>query len=139
MSARNGPHALPDAGQSILASISNEMVRVYKDQFGRGPTRARTHWCGEDIVITVLENTLTPPERRLVELGEHERLRDSRTFFQYTAINEFCSPIERLTGRRVRAFISGIDTEVDGLSTETFILYARSENGGRSRAEAAAF
>jgi hypothetical protein len=46
-------------------------------------------------------------------------------FFQYASIREFCEPIERLTGRKVRAFASAIDTEADGLSVETFVLHPR--------------
>jgi hypothetical protein len=38
-------------------------------------------------------------------------------------VREFCEPVERLTGRTVKAFISGIDTEVNGLAIETFVLY----------------
>ena len=104
--------------------ISNAMVAVYKDQFGRGPTKTRTMWAGPDVVIVVLEDTLTPAERKLVDLGEHQRLRDLRTIFQYASTREFCEPVERHTGRKVRAFISGIDTEADGLATETFVLHA---------------
>ncbi len=112
-----------NAHVSVLAAISDEMVRLYKDQFGRGPDRTRTYWCGDDLLTTVLEDTLTPAERNLAALGEHQRLRDTRTFFQYATVREFCEPVERLTGRTVRSFISGIDTEVDGLSIETFILH----------------
>jgi uncharacterized protein YbcI len=125
------------AGQSLLAQVSNAMVRVYKEQFGRGPTAARTLWCGDDVLMCVLEETLTPAERNLVQLGEHERVRDMRTFFQYASVREFCEPVERLTGRTVRAFISGIDTEVDGLSVETFVLYATGEVDQPSRTTAA--
>ena len=103
--------------------ISDEMVRLYKEQFGRGPTRARTHWAGPDVVTVVLEDTLTPAERNLVKMGEHQRLRDTRMFFQYATVAEFCEPIERLTGRRVKAFLSAIDTEVDGICVETFVLH----------------
>ena len=35
-----------EQGMFLLSQISNEMVRLYKEQFGRGPTRARTYWCG---------------------------------------------------------------------------------------------
>jgi uncharacterized protein YbcI len=107
---------------STQMAISNEMVRLYKTQFGRGPTRARTHWAGEDVLLVVLEDTLTPAERNLVEMGEHQRLRDTRTFFQYATVREFCEPVERLTGRKVRSFLSAIDTEVEGLATEVFVL-----------------
>jgi uncharacterized protein YbcI len=106
-----------------LLDISNEIVRLYKEQFGRGPTHARTNWAGPDTLITTLENTLTRAERNLVAMGEHQRLRDTRMFFQYATVKEFCQPIERITGRRVRSFVSGIDTAVDGLSVELFVLH----------------
>ena len=106
----------------MLAEISREMVRVYKDQFGRGPTKARTQWAGPDMLVTLLEDTLTPVERRLVAMGEHGRVRDMRTFFQYASRPQFCEPVERLTGRKVRAFLSAIDPETDGVSIETFVL-----------------
>jgi uncharacterized protein YbcI len=112
-----------DGRTSITAGISDEMVRLYKDQFGRGPDRVRTYWCSDDVLITILEDTFTPAERNLALLGEHERLRDLRMFFQYATVGGFCGPVERLTGRTVKAFISGIDTDVDGLAIETFILH----------------
>ncbi len=114
---------------STLTAISNEMVRLYKEQFGRGPTKTRTHWSGDDILITVLEDTFTPAERSLVRMGEHQRLRDTRMFFQYASVAEFCAPVERLTGRKVRAFISGIDTNAEGLSVETFMLHPSGYDG----------
>ena len=109
--------------------ISNAMVRLYKDQFGRGPTTARTLWCGTDAVTCFLEDTLTPAERNLVKMGEHQRLRDTRMFFQYATVREFCEPVERITGRTVRSFHSSTDTEVDGLSLETFIFYSEGQEG----------
>src|SRR4051812_11819032 len=96
-----------EARVSLLMEISNALVRVFKEQFGRGPTRARSYWCGPDVITCVLEDTLTPAERRLVELGEHQRLRDTRLFFQYASVEELIEPVERTTGRKVRAFASG--------------------------------
>jgi uncharacterized protein YbcI len=122
---------------SLQMRISNEMVRLYKEQFGRGPTKARTNWAGPDVIVTVLEDTLTPAERNLVRLGEHERLRSLRMFFQYAVMDEFCEPVERLTGRKVRAFHSSIDTQVDGMSIETFVLHPEGYDGP-SRTERAA-
>lgn len=120
MEAHNDQHQ-PEG--HILAEVSNEMVRLYKDNFGRGPTKVRTRWAGPDTLVCTLEDTLAPAEKNLVRLGEHQRLRDMRTFFQYATLKEFCQPVERLTGRTVKAFISGIDTEVDGLSVEMFVLH----------------
>jgi hypothetical protein len=62
-------------------------------------------------------------------MGQHQRLRDTRMFFQYATVREFCEPVERITGRTVRSFQSSIDTEVDGLAIETFILYPEGEEG----------
>ena len=112
-----------------LQEISNAMVQLYKEQFGRGPTRVRTNWAGSDTVVVILEDTLVRSERNLVKLGEHQRLRDTRLFFQYASIREICEPVEQATGRKVRAFISGIDTEAEGLSTELFVMHPAGYDG----------
>jgi uncharacterized protein YbcI len=124
------PHNLEHDGapQHMLNAISNEMVRIYKEQFGRGPTKTRTLWAGPDIVLVTLEQTFTPAEHKLRELGEHARLRELRMLFQYAEAEEFCEPVERLTGRKVRAFLSGIDTEAD-LATEMFVLHPEGYDG----------
>jgi uncharacterized protein YbcI len=127
------PELEPDGDRtdktSVLASISAEMVRLYKEQFGRGPTKARASWSGRDMVVVTLEDTLTAADRTLISLGEDARLRETRMLFQYSWVQEFCAPIERLTGRKVRAFISGIDTAVDGLSMEAFVLHPEGYDG----------
>ena len=126
-----------DVGGSALMEITNVMVSLYKKQFGRGPTAARTTWAGDDALTVFLEETLTPAERNMVRLGEHERLRELRLFFQYASVREFCEPVERITGRKVRSFLSATDAEVDGLSVEVFVLHPRGY-GGPSRIESAA-
>jgi uncharacterized protein YbcI len=125
-----GQHDLySDGTGGALAGISREMVRLYKEQFGRGPTKVRTDWAGPDTIVSRLENTLTPAEQNLVRLGEYQRVRDIRMFFQYTTTSDFCEPVERLTGRRVRAFLSAIDPQADGIAMETFLLYPEGEDG----------
>src|SRR4051812_9908287 len=125
----DAPQITTEPEQSMLLAISNEMVRVYKDQFGRGPTKTRTSWAGPDVLTVVLEDTLTRAERNLVRLGEHQRLRDLRMFFQYAEVDQFCGPVERITGRKVRGFISGIDTHAHGLATEMFVLHPDGYDG----------
>lgn len=119
-----GPMHENDGGNDhgTLSAISNEMVRIYKEQFGRGPTKTRTQWAGPDVLVVTLEKTFTPAERRLRELGEHARLRDLRMLFQYAEVEAFCGPVERITGRVVRSFMSGIDTEAD-IASEMFVLH----------------
>ncbi len=121
--------AMEEHRTSVLMEISNMMVRLHKEQFGRGPTNARTYWAGNDMLVCALENTLTPAEANLVKMGEHQRLRDTRMFFQYASVREFCEPVEQITGRKVRAFSSAIDTEVDGWVTEIFQLHPEGYQG----------
>jgi uncharacterized protein YbcI len=116
-----------DYRQSVFAEISREMVRLYKEQFGRGPTKARTNFAGPDIVIVTLEDTFTPAERKLAEMGEHQRLRDTRLYFQHATEDEFRSIIERISGRKVRAFNSAVDTETD-VCVEVFHLQPQGED-----------
>jgi len=114
---------------SVRAEISREMVRLYKEQFGRGPTKARTEFAGADIVICTLEHSLTPAEQSLVQMGEHQRLRDTRMYFQHATEEKFRGVVERITGRPVRAFVSGIDTCVD-VSSEVFHLGREGDEPG---------
>ena len=122
-----------EAQESVRAEISREMVRLYKELFGRGPTKARTDFAGPDILICTLERSFTPAEQRLVDMGEHQRLRDTRMYFQHATEREFCSVVERCLERKVRAFISGTDTCVD-VSSEIFYLEPQ-ELPGRARAD----
>jgi uncharacterized protein YbcI len=128
-------HSQDDAGElqarepttqkeSLYANLSREMVRIYKEQFGRGPTKARTEFAGPDCLVCTLEDSFTPAEQSLVDMGEHQRLRDVRLFFQHASEDKFIETVERLSGRKVRAFISGIDTKRD-VATEIFYLEPR--------------
>jgi uncharacterized protein YbcI len=110
-----------DYQTSVRAEISREMVRLYKEQFGRGPTKARTEFAGPDIVVCTLEDSFTPAERRLAAMGEHQRLRDTRLYFQHATKAEFIGSDDRVLGRKVRAFNSSVDTHKD-VSVEVFHL-----------------
>jgi uncharacterized protein YbcI len=109
------------ADRSVTMEVSNAMVALYKDLFGRGPTKTRTSYAGADTILVTLENSLTLSERNLAALNEHGRLRDIRTLFQHSSEQDFTEVIERITGRKVRAFVSGIDTRRD-VSSEVFYL-----------------
>ena len=110
-----------DPQRAGLSDISNAMVRIYKQQFGRGPTRARTGYVGPDTIISTIEDSFTPAERNLAKAGEHQRLRELRLYFQHASEKEFIAAVEQATGRKVRAFTSATDTHED-VSTEAFYL-----------------
>jgi uncharacterized protein YbcI len=104
-----------------LQELTNAMVRLYKELFGRGPTKARTNYAGPDTIITTVQNSLTAAERNMVELGEDQRVREIRMFFQHASEAEFTGTVEEITGRKVWAFVSGMDTTRD-MASEVFYL-----------------
>lgn len=63
---------------------------------------------------------MTPAEKNMVANGDHNRLRELRMYFQHSE-DEFVGAVEQVTGRTVRAFVSGIDTGQD-VSSELFYL-----------------
>jgi uncharacterized protein YbcI len=97
----------------VLMAVSNAMVALHKEQFGRGPTKARTHWAGDDTLVSVLEGGLLPAELAMIAMGEQQRVRESRLFFQAATRDQFVAQIERLTGRTARAFMSATDPDSD--------------------------
>ena len=121
---------------SPLAAISNAMVRLHKEQFGRGPTTARSGFAGPDTLVCVLENALLPAELKMVAMGEEHRVRETRLAFQVAATEEFVSAVEEVVGRKVRAFGSAIDVE-QNVVFENFLFEADAhmDGGGPHRAE----
>src|SRR5579862_9642117 len=98
------------ADRSPMLEISNEMVRLYKEAFGRGPTKARAQFAGPDALLVILESSLTVAERNLVAMGEHRRLREARLFISDALEDQLRAIVEQGLGRRTLAYVSGIDT-----------------------------
>jgi uncharacterized protein YbcI len=111
----------PDRNGLELQEITNAMVQLYKEVFGRGPTRARTNYAGPDTLIATVRDSLTPAEQAMLDLGEHQRVREIRMFFQHASEKDFTETVERITGRKVWAFVSGMDTKRD-VASEVFYL-----------------
>ena len=115
-------------GVTVLMAVSNAMVKLHKEQFGRGPTQARSNFAGADSLLCVLEEVLLPAELKLIELGEIARVRDSRVAFQAATSNDFVAAVEEIVGRKVRAFASGVDAE-NNVVFENFVFESQSANG----------
>ena len=113
-----------------MLEISNAMVGLCKEAFGRGPTKARAQFAGADTLVVILEASLTVAERNLVAMGEHQRLREARLFFQYALEDQFRAIVEEALGRCTLAFVSGIDTSRD-VAIEVFTLEPMAEDGSR--------
>jgi uncharacterized protein YbcI len=121
MSAEVSSNGSGRAQQTELAELSNAMVRIYKEQFGRGPTKARTGYAGPNTIVSTLEESMTAAERSMVRRGAYLRVTETRLWFQEATREEFMNTVEAITGRKVRAFMSGMDSYAD-VSVETFCL-----------------
>jgi uncharacterized protein YbcI len=54
---------------TALQAVSNTLVKLHEEQFGRGPTNARSYFAGPDTLVCTLEDSLLPAERTMVEMG----------------------------------------------------------------------
>jgi uncharacterized protein YbcI len=108
-----------------MLDIANAVVRLYKEAFGRGPTKARAHFAGPDTLVIVLENSMTTTERNLLAMGEEGCLRESRQVFNRALGPQLRTIVEETLGRRTVAFASGIDAHQD-VAVEVFTLEPRS-------------
>jgi uncharacterized protein YbcI len=64
---------------------------------------------------------MTVAERSMVKRGENLRVNETRLWFQEATRDEFIHTVETITGRKVRAFMSGMDSYAD-VGVETFAL-----------------
>jgi uncharacterized protein YbcI len=114
------PVPSPGIDGAMRSAISQAIVRIHAEHYGKGATQAKTYvW--ENLVVTVLRDVLTVAERTLIDVGRAEIVRDVRTTFQSSLEPAFRAAVERLTGRRVHSFMSQIDP-IRGLSVEVFVF-----------------
>jgi uncharacterized protein YbcI len=123
--------ATPPVGRSSLLEISNAMVALYKEAFGRGPTKARAQFAGHDMLLVSLESSLTVAERNLVAIGEHRRLREARLFVSDALEDQCRAIVEQALGRKTLAYVSGIDTARD-VEIKLFTLEPAGDGAGSS-------
>jgi uncharacterized protein YbcI len=112
--------AVEQSTGQLASEISNAVIQRIRDTTGRGPNRARTT-VGRDAVFVVVEDTLTKGEQVLVDAGDVDTVKRMRSAWQDVMSGPVMADVERLTGRRVIAFMSANHVEPD-LACETFIL-----------------
>ena len=123
MSREDGFGTSAERGQ-LAAAISNAIVGIFREHYGRGASRVRTVM-GADYVICFLEDIYTPVEKTLIAAGRFEAVKQTRGAFQDTMKERFTSEVQELVGRKVVGFLSQVHVDPD-LAVETFIL----ESGG---------
>ncbi len=108
------------AGGKLLSEITNRIVALMREHYGRGPIRAKTYVL-DNLIVCVLGNGLTAIERTMIEGGEPDRVLEIRRDFQRMMKTRYSEMIEQLTGRKVLAFLSQAHVEPD-LTVEMFLM-----------------
>jgi uncharacterized protein YbcI len=104
----------------VLTAISDGLVALLKEYYGRGPTRAKSYY-QDDLVVCVLRGGFTRVERTLMEGGREDSVIQQRMDFQDLMRARFEQVVEEATGRRVIGFMSGNQQDPD-LMCEVFVL-----------------
>jgi uncharacterized protein YbcI len=111
----------PLEGGKLLAEITNRIVSLVREHYGRGPIKAKTYVLDNLVVCVLTESGFTPIERTMMCGGEPERVLEMRRNFQRMMKVRYSQMIEELTGRRVLAFLSQAHVEPD-LTIEMFLM-----------------
>jgi uncharacterized protein YbcI len=104
----------------VLTAISDGLVALLKEFYGRGPTRAKSYF-DDDLVVCVLRGGFSRVEQTLLDGGRGAAVIQQRMEFQEVMRDRFTGVIEQATGRRVIGFMSGNQQHPD-MMCEVFIL-----------------
>jgi uncharacterized protein YbcI len=120
MDSLPSPKAGTTAGEQ-LAAVTNGIVRLFSEYYGRGPTKAKSYILDDRIVVCVLEDTMTTVEKTLAENGHGDKVRQVRITFQETMAHEFKRIVAECMGRNVIAYHSQLALDPD-IGFEFFVL-----------------
>jgi uncharacterized protein YbcI len=104
----------------VLTTISDGMVALLKEFYGRGPTRTKSYY-EDDLVVCVLRGGFSRVEQTLLDGGRGDAVIQQRMEFQEVMRDRFTGVIEAATGRPVIGFMSGNQQHPD-MMCEVFIL-----------------
>lgn len=107
-------------GGELNAALTSALVGIHNEHLGRGP-RSAYSFHHEHVVVTIMNEVMTKAERTLVSAGHGASVSDTRHLYQEAMKDDFVAAVERLTGRKVTAFVSGNHLSPD-VAVEVFIL-----------------
>lgn len=104
----------------VRSEISNGLVTLLKEFYGRGPDAAKTH-VNDDLVVCLLRGGFTRAEQTLLDGGHGDQVIQQRMVFQDVMRKRFEEVVEKATGRTVIGFMSGNQQDPD-MICEVFVL-----------------
>ena len=107
----------PLSGDELLAAITDAMIALHERYHHREPVTAKTLMLGGDLIACVMGGIYTDVEKTMIELQHTTIVQETRSVFQEAMKQRFIKEVERLSGRKVMAFISnhhvGPDIEIE--------------------------
>ncbi len=116
--------AQPLEGGHLLSAISQGIVGLLRENYGRGPVKAKTYALDDIIVVVMRGSGFTPLEQTIMDSGEPESANNvvaMRENFQRVIATRYKETIEKLTNRKVLAFLSQAHVEPD-ITIEIFFI-----------------
>ena len=109
------------SGTALLDAVTESLVGLHERYYGRRPASAKSRMMGDDLLACVLGGVYTEVEKTMIELERQTVVQETRSAFQAAMEGRFIAEVQRLTGRRVLAFISNQHVGPD-LEIELFVL-----------------
>src|ERR1700742_2376163 len=113
------------SNSQVLSDLANTVVRIHKQFYGKGPTKARAH-LSQDLLTVVLEGGYTKGEQSLHDHGHGKEVIRSRMAMQDAVKDEFRAMIETILHRSVRSFMSANDP-ANEMQAEIFVLESQGD------------
>jgi uncharacterized protein YbcI len=108
MTEQNNARSDSSGPESALQTISNGLVHLMSESYGRGPTKAKTYILDDSYVICVMHEIFTTAEQTLIDAGEKDLVRRTRIAFQTALADEFKSVVSDALERQVLTYQSQI-------------------------------
>jgi uncharacterized protein YbcI len=104
----------------VRTAISDGLVSLLKEFYGRGPERVRTY-ISDDLVVCILRGGFTRVEQTLFAAGLGDEVIRQRDAFQEVMRERFEAVVTEATGRAVIGFMSG-NQQAPDMICEVFVL-----------------
>jgi len=99
-------YAISDGGH-MLARLSNEMVGIMKEYYGRGPVQAKSYML-DDFLLVVMRGGLLKAEETMLGFGHSDLVRQFRQTFQNAMGDKLVDIVEGIAGRKVVTYQSQV-------------------------------
>jgi uncharacterized protein YbcI len=111
---------VPPTSGRLNQDLAKEIVRAQHHRLGRGSPKARAFW-SDELLVVAMHDPFTKSEQSLLADGRGAAVRELRAQSEQMLEPELVEIVERLTARRVEAFMSATHVAPE-LVVEVFVL-----------------